>query len=239
MRRFTMRMNVLCAALLFVAACGDDDPAPAATPTADVVESDATGDATGGDAVATDTTSADTAAGDTAAGDTAATDTVTEDTSADAGMADAGMSEDAGMADAGMTEDAGMADAGMTDAGMTDAGMTEDAGMGDAGMGDAGMAEDTGPVDETPTWDGHIQAIIAANCGTCHGNSGGWGANSYADSQKAAYSSQCSGMTKGECYSVRIKDETMPTNKSVLADMTASGDLELLDQWIAGGMPEN
>ena len=45
MRRFTMRMNVLCAALLFVAACGDDDPAPAATPTADVVESDATGDA--------------------------------------------------------------------------------------------------------------------------------------------------------------------------------------------------
>ena len=228
MRRFTMRMNVLCAALLFVAACGDDDPAPAATPTADVVESDATGDATGGDAVATDTTSADTAAGDTAAGDTAATDTVTEDTSADAGMADAGMSEDAGMADAGMT-----------DAGMTDAGMTEDAGMGDAGMGDAGMAEDTGPVDETPTWDGHIQAIIAANCGTCHGNSGGWGANSYADSQKAAYSSQCSGMTKGECYSVRIKDETMPTNKSVLADMTASGDLELLDQWIAGGMPEN
>ena len=59
MRRFTMRMNVLCAALLFVAACGDDDPAPAATPTADVVESDATGDATGGDAVATDTTSAD------------------------------------------------------------------------------------------------------------------------------------------------------------------------------------
>ena len=250
MRRFTMRMNVLCAALLFVAACGDDDPAPAATPTADVVESDATGDATGGDAVATDTTSADTAAGDTAAGDTAATDTVTEDTSADAGMADAGMTEDAGMADAGMadagmTEDAGMADAGMTedagmaDAGMTDAGMTEDAGMGDAGMGDAGMAEDTGPVDETPTWDGHIQAIIAANCGTCHGNSGGWGANSYADSQKAAYSSQCSGMTKGECYSVRIKDETMPTNKSVLADMTASGDLELLDQWIAGGMPEN
>ena len=117
----------------------------------------------------------------------------------------------------------------------------EDASMEDASMEDAGPMEDTAEP-AVPTWDGEVQAIIAANCGTCHGSSGGWSSNSYADSQKSAYSGQCSGLTKGECYSIRIKDLSMPNNgtaATVLADMEASGDLETLDAWIAGGMPEN
>ena len=105
-------------------------------------------------------------------------------------------------------------------------------------MADTTVA-DTGPVESAPTFDEHIKPILEANCGNCHGTAGQWGASSYEDSQKAAYSAQCSGLTKGECYAVRIKDETMPTGGSVLSAMTDSGDLELLDQWIAAGMPEN
>ena len=56
------RMSCVALALLLFAACGDDDPAPAATPTTDVVE----GDATEGDATEGDTTEGDTAMTDTA-----------------------------------------------------------------------------------------------------------------------------------------------------------------------------
>ena len=118
---------------------------------------------------------------------------------------------------------------------------TEDVPAEDVPAEDAGPSEDVADP-AVPTWDGEVQAIIAANCGSCHGASGGWSSNSYADSQKGAYSGQCSGLTKGECYSIRIKDLSMPNNgtaATVLADMEASGDLETLDAWIAGGMPEN
>ena len=254
MRLFTMRMSVVCTALLLVAACGDDDPAPAATPTTDVVDSDATSDATEGDAIAADVAAGDTAMGDTAMGDTAMGDTATGDTAMDdASMDDASM-DDASMDDASM-DDASMDDASMDDASMDDASM-DDASMDDASMDDASMddvsmddvsMDDAGPDEDVaapavPTWDGAVQAIIAANCGSCHGSSGGWSSNSYADSQKTAYSGQCGGMTKGECYSVRIKDGTMPNNgtsAAILAEMEASGDLETLDAWIADGMPEN
>ena len=140
-----------------------------------------------------------------------------------------------------------MGDTSMEDVPVGDTSM-EDVPVGDASLDDVATedvpAEDAGPSEDiaepaTPTWDGQVQAIIQASCGTCHGTQGGWSANSYADSQKTAYSGTCSGMTKGECYSVRIKDETMPTNKSVLSAMTSSGELETLDAWIAGGMPEN
>ena len=125
-----------------------------------------------------------------------------------------------------------------TPAATTDTGTTTDTGAADTTASDTTVA-DTGPVESAPTFDEHIQPILEANCGNCHGTAGEWGASSYEDSQKAAYSAQCSGLTKGECYAVRIKDETMPTGGSVLSAMTDSGDLELLDQWIAAGMPEN
>lgn len=176
-----MPLSVVCTALLLLAACGDDDPAPAATPAADIVESDATSDAAAGDI-----TLDDTAMGDTA-------------------MGDASM---------------------------------DDAAEGDTAMPDAGPSEDV-VEPEVPTWDGAVQAIIQGSCGGCHGSAGSWSAGSYSDTQMTAYSGQCDGMTKGECFSVRIKDETMPTNGSVLQSMMDSGDLETLDAWIAGGMPEN
>ena len=214
MRLFTMRMSVVCTALLLVAACGDDDPAPAATPTADVVDSDATSDATEGDALAADVTPGDTAMGDTAMGDTAMGDTAMGDTAMD----DVPMEFDADPSD-----DVPM----------------DDVSMNDVPMEDAGPSDDVVPEPAVPTWDGDVQAIIQASCGSCHGTKGGWSASSYADSQEEAYSSQCSGMTKGQCFSIRIKDETMPTNTSVLGAMMDSGELETLDAWIAGGMPEN
>jgi hypothetical protein len=121
-----------------------------------------------------------------------------------------------------------------TDAGdaATDAG---DAGDGDAGSGDA-IVEDTvePPV---PTWTDDVQPILTVYCSACHGDFGGWSTANYTDTQKDSY--HCAGLTKGECFSVRIKGETMPTaagGGSILDEVVASGDLEIIDAWIAGGM---
>jgi hypothetical protein len=195
----------------------------------------------------------DTAMDDASMDDTSMDDASMDDTSMDDTSMDDASMDDTSMDDASM-DDTSMNDASTDDA-STDGVSMGDAAMGDAAMGDASMedvptedvpSEDAGPSEDitepepaAPTWDGQVQAIIQASCGSCHGNSGGWSANSYADSQKMAYSGTCSGMTKGECFSVRIKDETMPTNVSVLQSMMDSGDLETLDAWIAGGMPEN
>ena len=100
----------------------------------------------------------------------------------------------------------------------------------------------TGPDDTTgptaPTWTDDVQPILEARCVDCHGTLGGWSSTSYADSQEMAYSGQCNGMTKGECFSVRIKDGTMPTTGSLADDMEVSGELAILDAWIAADMPQ-
>jgi hypothetical protein len=95
-------------------------------------------------------------------------------------------------------------------------------------------------VDPTPTWDADIQPIVTNYCSGCHkpvGTAGSWSTTSYEDTQKDSY--HCMGLTKGACFSVRIKAGTMPTTGSVLAAVQMSGELDLIDAWIAGGMPEN
>jgi hypothetical protein len=93
------------------------------------------------------------------------------------------------------------------------------------------------PNQGVPTWDADIQPIINNYCGVCHGASGGWSSLEYSSTQKDSY--HCLGMAKGECFSVRIKEESMPANGSVLSAMMMSGELDLIDAWIDAGMPEN
>ena len=211
MRIFTTPMSIICTALLVVAACSDDEAGETATPAVDVVEADT--------------------ASDIAANDVAAEDVLVDDV----------FTEDSGAGDTSTSEDTAVADASSSDA------VVEDIAPADVPAPEDIAAGDTNPVEDiaspaVPTWDGQVKTIIMTYCAACHGSSGGLSASSYADSQKVAYSAQCSGMTKGECYSVRIKDKSMPNNgtaPAVLAAMEESGELETLDAWIAGGMPEN
>jgi uncharacterized surface protein with fasciclin (FAS1) repeats len=68
-------MSCVALSLLLFAACGDDDPAPATTPTTDVVDSDVVdSDVVDSDVVDSDVTEGDAPMDDTAMGDTAMSD---------------------------------------------------------------------------------------------------------------------------------------------------------------------
>ena len=155
-----------------------------------------------------------------------------EDVVSDTPSEDAATS-DTSIEDTGPVEDVATGDAGSGDAG------SGDAGSGDAGSGDAVVADTVEP--PVPTWTDDVQPIIASYCGACHGASGGWSVDDYESTQKTAFYPFCGDMVKGECFSVRIKDESMPTaggGGSILAEVEASGELAIIDAWIAGGMPE-
>ena len=86
------------------------------------------------------------------------------------------------------------------------------------------------------TYTQDVQPIFQARCGGCHsgGNSGGTNfASSYAETQKDSY--YCEGKTTGECAVVRIKDGSMPMG---WRNQVSDSELEILDAWVAAGMPE-
>jgi hypothetical protein len=92
-----------------------------------------------------------------------------------------------------------------------------------------------------PTWTADIQPMLAGYCTPCHtsgaASNGSWNTDDYATTQNGSY--HCVGLTKAECFSVRITAGTMPTTGSIHSVVTDSGELALLDAWLANGMPEN
>jgi len=117
----------------------------------------------------------------------------------------------------------------------------DDVTMDDVTMDDVAMdvTEDIIP-DEgavaAPTWDGEVQAILAASCAPCHTTQtkGAWSTADHNSIQADSY--HCSGLSKGACIVERILEDSMPTNGSVLSMMTESGELDILIAWVESGM---
>ena len=104
-----------------------------------------------------------------------------------------------------------------------------------------------------PTYTDDVQPILGAKCASCHttGGSGGHnGALSYADTQTPSEGyGKCTdeGLLRGACFGVMVHDGSMPPNVGCTGDPEADAEneaclsaeeIETLDAWIAGGMPE-
>ena len=103
------------------------------------------------------------------------------------------------------------------------------------------------------TYASHVQPILAAKCADCHTTAGSGGHNGaavYADTQALSASyAKCvdEGLLRGACFGVRVHDGTMPKDAGCTGDPAAdaeneacltAAEIETLDAWIAGGMPE-
>lgn len=114
---------------------------------------------------------------------------------------------------------------------------------------DSSPDADVGP--EVVTWDA-VQPIFATSCAPCHaGNSatagsGGHAIGSpdpdvgYAASQLDAAIAKCSGLTKGECALLRIRDGSMPATgecrEPVQPKCPDVDEQALIERWVNDGM---